>query len=177
MYPETQAESILLDAQKFMERALQDLASARDASGMDIWGVGGSFADMAERSSLSSAQNHASQVEMLVSQAKRTQPKVGNIGPMKIAGGHVMSDIIFDNIFSDMAMHDEIKQSQFQVQNAAKKLDAEVQAARQREGGIKTELEGAARRLEEARKKLEGVRRETFNKVAGGLPAYSEVSS
>lgn len=84
-----------------------------------------------------------------------------------------MSDIIFDNIFSDMAFHDKIKASQVDVNNFAVRLNGEVQAAKQRQAMAKGELDRAANDLGQARKELERVRTETFEKVASGLPPYS----
>ena len=82
------------------------------------------MADMMERNALVNAQGNASQVEMLVSQATRASPQVQPIGRIDIARGSVafsscflllisasyflsslISDVFFDNIFTDMAFH------------------------------------------------------------------------
>ncbi|KZP19839.1 hypothetical protein FIBSPDRAFT_827660 [Athelia psychrophila] len=171
---EGQALAILLDAEKFMHRGLSDMSEASTASNWDVWGVGGNMADVAERGALSKAECHVSQVEMLVSQAQRVQPAVRGIGHVEIAAGHVMGDIIFDNVFSDLAMQDRIDESQQQLKKSSGRLNHEVQAAREREAIVRSELEGVKGRLEEARKKLESVRASTFERVAGGLPGYHE---
>ena len=89
------------------------------------------MADMMERNALVNAQGNASQVEILVSQAMRASPPprgVQPIGRLDIARGFVascilflfpflliptlsfpysslLSDVFFDNIFTDMAFH------------------------------------------------------------------------
>jgi hypothetical protein len=84
------------------------------------------MADMMERNALVNAQGNASQVEILVNQAMRASPPprgVQPIGRIDIARGFVaififiyivlisfphsslLSDVFFDNIFTDMAFH------------------------------------------------------------------------
>jgi hypothetical protein len=83
---ENQAKAILLDASKFLQRAVGDIRSALDSNQMDCFGFGDSFAAMSENSSLSACQSHVSQVEMLVSQANRVQPAIPpHIGGMEVA--------------------------------------------------------------------------------------------
>lgn len=48
------------------------------------------IADMMERNALVNAQGHASQVEMLVSQAIRASPRVQPLGRLDIARGSVL---------------------------------------------------------------------------------------
>lgn len=88
-----------------------------------MWGVGGAGADMMERSSMNSAQGLASQVDMLINQARRFLPEIRQFPQLQIAKACVrsatlvvfvladipfirsMTDIYFDNIFSDMKAH------------------------------------------------------------------------
>ncbi|KAF7971616.1 hypothetical protein HWV62_20718 [Athelia sp. TMB] len=165
---ESQVVSLLFEAQQIMKRALADMANAHSMSTYDVWG-GGVMADMAERDSLSRAESHTSQVSMLVNQARRVQPAVRDIGGVEIAHGNVMGDIMFDNIFNDLAMHDKIKQSQAQLQRTSGNLDMEVVAAREREAAVKAELDGVGRRLEQARQYLQNVRARAFERVAGAM--------
>ena len=94
------------------------------------------MADMMERNALVNAQGNASQVEMLVTQAIRASPRVQPIGRIDIARGSVvfsscffiyftnfnlfsfpysslLSDVFFDNIFTDMAFHSNYRSSFF----------------------------------------------------------------
>jgi len=77
---------------------------------------GGAMTDMMERNVLSSAEGYASQAQILVQQAMMASPQVQPIGEISIAHGSIMSDVIFDNIFTDMAFHDKIKASARNVQ-------------------------------------------------------------
>ncbi|KAL3425567.1 hypothetical protein PVAG01_02358 [Phlyctema vagabunda] len=169
---ESQVQGLLIDAQKFLDRAEKDVHDALSASDMDLWGVGGSFADMQERSALSSAQNHCSQVEMLISQARRLSPHVRDFPPINIAKGNFMSDIVFDNIFSDMAFHDKIEDSRMQIMGAKRELKTEVITAGQRRDAVKQEVDGKGAVLGSKRRELQDVRAAAFERIAGGLPAY-----
>ncbi|KAM3080840.1 hypothetical protein ACMFMG_004796 [Clarireedia jacksonii] len=158
---ETQVREVLGDAELFMGRCVRNLEDALRASTMDAWGIGGSFADMNERSALAQAQTHASQVEMLLSQARRMQPIIQPLGPMNIAQGNLMSDIIFDN------------DSNAQVLGAAVRLRHEVQNCEERLGRLKVEAKQKKLVLEEKRRELQDERRGVFERVAGDLPHYS----
>jgi hypothetical protein len=170
---EAQAREVLGDAELFMGRCIRNIEDALHASTMDAWGIGGSFADMNERSALAQAQSHASQVEMLVSQARRMQPIIQALGPLNIAQGNLMSDIIFDNVFSDMAFHDKINDSKAQVLGAAARLRHEVQHSEERLGRLKAEVKEKKLALEEKRRELQDERRSVFERISSDLPSYS----
>lgn len=104
---EIQAVKCLTDATRFMSQALFSLDDARSHSRIDMLG-GGTLTDMMERDALSRAQTATDKAKMLVSQAQRLSPDVQSLGDTNIPHGHVMSDIMFDNIFSDRAQHDRI---------------------------------------------------------------------
>ena len=171
---ENQVHAILLDADKFLQRAIADINEALEASDYDVWGVGGQWADVAERSALGKAQAHASQVEMLISQAQRIQPAVDAIGPMSIAQGNFMSDIMFDNIFSDLAFHDKIQASMVGLQRAQRALKVQISAAGERKARAQSEVDQAKQLLDTRRKELQDMRALAFERVAagGGLPGY-----
>lgn len=128
---------------------------------------------MVERNALSNAQFYASQVEMLVIQARRISPSIEPLGKLEIAKGSLMSDVIFDNIFTDMAFHEKIKGSENDLNIYKQALDVQLRAVIERERGLKVELNMATERLEAARKELQIVRERAFEHVAGGLPDYS----
>lgn len=167
---EKQALAILNDTHKFLQRALSDMNEALDASEMDVWGVGGSFADMAERSALSRAQSHVSQVEMLYAQAQRTQPLITPLPHMEVAMDNMMSDVIFDNVFSDMHFHRKIEASNNQMLAVKKVLDIQIQLAKERVTKAQSEVDGVKRVLEGLRSELQAIRAAAFEKIAGGAP-------
>ncbi|KAL8963434.1 MAG: hypothetical protein Q9193_000304 [Seirophora villosa] len=169
---EAQAVRCLQDADKFMAQALHSLTEARSHSRMDMFG-GGTLTDMMERNALTRAQGATDKVQMLVSQAQRLSPDMQGLGNIEIAHGHVMSDIMFDNIFTDMAQHDRIKDSQAQAQREARNLKDLLARAQQRSGQLLQGANAALARLEASRKELQQVRQDTFERVARP-PAYDE---
>ena len=170
---EQQALKCLIEADKFMRGALHSLAEARDHSTMDLWG-GGTITDMMERNALSQAKNATDKVGMLVSQAQRLSPDIQGLGQMHIAQGH-LSDVYFDNIFSDMAMHDEIKKSQAQCEREARNLRQLVEGTRQKEAYFRGEAGQAQERLEWARRELQRVRQEAFQRFVAPPPGYDQM--
>lgn len=172
---ENQALSILLDADKFMQRAIVDLGQANKANNATGYGmviVNTDMARVTERNSLSKAECHLSQVEMLVSQAQRAQPAVKEIGNVELKAGQMLGNVIFNDGWNELYVLEEIEKGQKQLKQASDKLKAEVQAARKREDSVKLELAGVKGRLDEARMNLERVRAGTFESIAGGLPSY-----
>ena len=168
---EKQALNILLDADKFLKRALNDLREAIDASTADLWGVGGTFVEMAESSALTRAQSHVSQVEMLISQAQRIQPAVCHIGGMQIAQQNFMTDVLFDNVFTDLNMRDKIRDSQNQLLQGQRRLVEELYAANARQKRAQEEVDQSKKVLDEKRKELQQIRSATFDRIAGEFPA------
>ncbi|EON63221.1 hypothetical protein W97_02448 [Coniosporium apollinis CBS 100218] len=174
---EAQAVSCLADARGALRVALANTQAALHYSSMDVWGVGGGFGDMAERSALAKAQSAVQQVMMLIDQARRMDPQIQSIGPMNVAQGNILSDVLFDNVFSDMRFHQKIEDSNRELQRAEQNLAAQQNAANHRLDALKEEMAAASRNLEAARIELQRVRMEAFEKVAAQNmpppPAYS----
>jgi hypothetical protein len=165
---ESQVVQLLSDADKRMILARRKVDEALIYSGADIWGFGGPLADLYERDYLSQAQSHASNVEMLVDMARRSQPLVQPLGRTEIARGNFVSDVLFDNVFSDLTFHDKIKASEVELKRAHRGLLSQLKEAQERLVRDKGEVRVAEERLQEARKSLERVRMETFRRVAAG---------
>jgi ABC-type phosphate transport system auxiliary subunit len=149
-----------------MNLAIRDIISARDASGLDCWGVGGVWTEMSENNSLVSYEEHVRQVEMLIMQAQRIQPAVRNIGDMRVAQMNFMTNVVFDNIFSDLQLRDRIKQSQAQLKMAQANLVAELQTSKERMTMIQTELNEAKAVLDQKRVELQQIRTVAFERLA-----------
>ncbi|KAL8655962.1 MAG: hypothetical protein Q9210_000559 [Variospora velana] len=167
-----QAVKCLHDADRFMNDALRALDDARSHSQMDMFG-GGTLTDMMEREALSRAQHATDKVKMLVAQAQRLAPDIQGLGNIDISHGHAMSDIMFDNIFTDMAQHDRIKDCQAQAQREAQNLKDILAQAQQRSGHLLHEANAALARLETSRKELQQIRQDTFGRVARP-PTYDQ---
>ncbi|PMD29390.1 hypothetical protein L207DRAFT_520911 [Hyaloscypha variabilis F] len=163
---EKQAHAILVDADRFLNDAIRDIIGARDASTWDCWGGGGAFTEMAENNSLVSCESHVRQVEMLIMQAQRIQPAVRNLGDMRVAQMNFMTNVVFDNIFSDLDLRDRIKQSQAQLKMAQANLTAELQAARDRTNVAQAEVDEAKSVVDQKRLELQQVRSAAFERLA-----------
>jgi len=171
---ENHTKAILLDADKFLKRAIDDIEHAMSASMADLWGVGGKAAEMAENSALSRAQSHCSQVEMLMGQANRLQPAINHIGEIEIAQQHFLGDVLFDNIFSDLSMRDKIKTSRAQLHAAQRGLTAELNKSEERVKKARAETQLAKMVLDEKRGELQRVRAAVFDRLSGGEGMSSE---
>ncbi|KAI4288877.1 MAG: hypothetical protein L6R35_001857 [Caloplaca aegaea] len=162
---EAQAVKCLHDADRFMNEALRAFDDARNYSRVDMFG-GGTLTDIMERRALSRAQSAADKVKMMVAEAQRLVSDIQDLGNIDIPHGHIMSDIIFDNIFTDMAQHDRIKNSQAQAQREARNLKDLLGRTQQRSGHLLQEANAASARLETSRKELQQIRQDTFERVA-----------
>lgn len=173
---ESNVLSILQNASTVMNQCVATLDDALQSSTMDAWGIGGGFVDMAERSSLAQAQSLSSQVAMLVSQARQMQPAVQPLGPMNIAQGNLMSDVIFDNMFSDLKFQGKIKESKRQVITARSRLIQETKHSSERLTNLRGEVEEKKQILETKRKDLQDERAALFEKVvaSGGISESSQ---
>lgn len=78
---------------------------------------------------------------------------------------------MFDNIFTDMAQHDRIQQSEQQMQAAIHDLQTQLGEQQNRTQGAEGQLRDATGNLEGARKELQRIRAQAFNNVgASGAP-------
>lgn len=84
-----------------------------------------------------------------------------------------MSNVVFDNIFSDIHMRDRIQESLKQLQAARTALQRELGASDRRRDGIKMELNALQAVLDRRRRELQECRKRAFESIAG-LPEYSE---
>ncbi|KAK3721762.1 hypothetical protein LTR37_002927 [Vermiconidia calcicola] len=160
------ATECLQRASASLSRALREMDSARSSSNMDRFG-GGTIADMMERSALSSAQANLTECNRAVDEARRSQPAVPALSGVSIDHGHMLSDVLFDSFFADMAQHDRIKDSQAQMQRAMEQLQKTISEQNQRVQGAQEQRWQAARQLEDARAQLQGIRSEAFKHLAG----------
>lgn len=161
---EEQVVKILGAAQQKMRNASEQLASARSSSQMDMFSSGVMF-DMMERHALGRAVTELSECNILIMQAQRFSPEVSPLPPVQIASGHLMSDVLFDNPFTDMMFHERIKQSQVEQGRAAWALDQQVGMAQARAVALSQRVSRASDALERARLALQKAREEAFVKV------------
>ncbi|KAF5325950.1 hypothetical protein D9611_001010 [Ephemerocybe angulata] len=167
---ETQAAELLARAVVSMDKCQASVKEALSYSRYDMWSSGGGVADMMERNALTNATAQADQAQNFVEQARRINPVVQSVGHVNIASGSLMSDVFFDNIFTDMAFHDKIKKSAAQVLLTNNRLKQERDAALQRADVAGRTLVQASQKLEDRRKELFYLRKALFESVASHVP-------
>ena len=167
------AENAALEALRRVEDRMQAASVAMEdalqSSRLDMIGMGGSFADMMERDALSKAAVAVSESLRHMDQARHLQPAITHLREVHIDMGHVMSDVMFDNIFSDMSQHDRIHDSNNQLLQAVEQLKGQIQLQIQRAKGAAEALKMARASMEEARVELQNIRAEAFERFAGGV--------
>lgn len=124
------------------------------------------MSDMMERSALARAEVSISEVKMLIEQARRFSPELRQLPPVQIAHGNIMSDVMFDNVFTDMQFHEKIKNSQLQVERASQDLNQQVTNAEQRYNDTRKQLDQRIKDLGNARVALQQVRQDVFSRTA-----------
>lgn len=70
---EQQVRSILGEADQYLRNAIMSIQDAENSATADVWGVGGTFAEVTESNALSRCEQLVSQVQMLINQAQRMQ--------------------------------------------------------------------------------------------------------
>lgn len=172
---EGQVVSIMFKAQKQLNAALMSMDDALHASRADMFG-GGTFADMMERNALSNAEMHVNQARELVGQARRISPHVHDLPPVTIKQGNLLGDVFFDNVFSDMAFHEKIHQSNLEVNKCAQALSTDLSAAQLRhsQSSRETDRKGAA--VQEARLQLQKAREAAFESISAHALSSSSVA-
>ncbi|KAJ7153434.1 hypothetical protein C8R43DRAFT_885487 [Mycena crocata] len=167
---ESQAVNLLKLANSTLIQCSSKMQEALSYSQFDMFG-GGGVADMMERNALSAAEGLSNQAATLVQQAMFASPQVQPIGEVRIAHGSIISDVLFDNIFTDMAFHGS--QSLPQISSTEKlirNLTNQLAAAKARTAAIGEDLRSAADDLTRARGALDSFRRSVFDSLSGNIP-------
>ncbi|KAK3312189.1 hypothetical protein B0H66DRAFT_486442 [Apodospora peruviana] len=163
---EQHAVRLLMEAQYRMRSALGAVDEALSHSRMDMFG-GGTFTDMMERNALHRAETETMGARMLVLQAQKFAPPgaIPELPPVEINHGNIMRDVFFDNVFTDMQFHEEIKASRWRVEQAARALDATVARAQERNKDLGDELRQRESGVQAMRAALQKAREEAFRSV------------
>ncbi|KAI1469672.1 uncharacterized protein F4812DRAFT_298205 [Daldinia caldariorum] len=166
---------LLTEAQERVYKALNYTEEALSHSRMDMFG-GGTLSDMMERNALDKAESQLGQMLSLVRQAQRASQKVQDLPAVGIAQGSLLGDVFFDNIFSDMAFHDKIKDSRAGLYRARDSLRHQLTLAKARHQDAEQDLILHTESLKRAREELQNARQAIFERVAYGHlddPAYA----
>ena len=174
---EKQVAGILEEAHKFITNALIDVEDARSTAKADAFGFGGSFMEMHEFNAISRVQQHMGQAEMLLSNARSIQPLVGDIGRTVHAQNNFVTDVLFDNVFSDMNKYDKIKESKASIEKAQFNLKAIITASNERLQSARSEARRAKEDVDAKRSELQEFRANAYREIAGGNAGQQEVGS
>ncbi|KAJ8113314.1 hypothetical protein OPT61_g4520 [Boeremia exigua] len=159
-----------------LSEARRHLDDAHSMSQWDMFG-GGTMASMQKRSHLERAESSIQQVRMLQQQIQHVAPHLPSLGQLNIASGSIWGDVVFDNIFSDMEMHDKIKDSEAQVDKAGHKCGDMVRESEQREQRLLGDVQNANRQLKDARIELQNARETAFKGVLEGHGGVQQQTS
>ncbi|KAJ6438260.1 alpha-L-fucosidase [Purpureocillium lavendulum] len=170
---EAAAARLLANGDALMRQGLQQIATALSYSRVDMFG-GGGFADMMERNALADADRSVMMARLQVSRAQKASPHVKELPGVNINHGHIFADVFFDNIFTDMAFHEEIKRGQAEMLRCANALRLELGAAQTRRDRFQGELARHEADLKECRIVLQEERRRVFDAVAALPPPPDE---
>lgn len=165
---ERQALGVLSTATTSLKKAYNDIQAAYRRSQRDVYLGGGAFTDMMERDALAQSQNNLTTCLRHMDNARRLQPAIRELSDITIDQGHLFSDVLFDNIFSDLAQHDRIKASEAQMRAAGQQLEYQVEEQRGRVRDAEKAVGRAADELEAARQELQRCRAEVFERVGNG---------
>jgi hypothetical protein len=171
---EDQVINLLTRATRAMYSAHQSVQEALSHSRMDMFG-GGTLSDMMERNALNRADMATAEVYRCAEQAQSLSPHVEPLPGVSIAQGSLMSDVLFDNLLTDMNFHNKIKSTEMELDRAAQKLHAIKAAAEQRRSELQQYMGQASGRLSSKRQQLQKVREGIFERMANEVapPAYS----
>ncbi|KAF2852571.1 hypothetical protein T440DRAFT_466705 [Plenodomus tracheiphilus IPT5] len=142
------------------------LDSAYGMSQYDMFG-GGQMASMQKRNYLERAESSIQQVRMLQSQIQQVAPDIPDIGRIVIDIGSIWSDVVFDNIFSDMQMHDQIKEGMAHVDQAGHRCGEIIKGRELVVGRLEGDVKRAQEDLREKRMELQKAREHAFTRVTG----------
>ncbi|GAB1309873.1 hypothetical protein MFIFM68171_00083 [Madurella fahalii] len=162
---ENHALKLLREGQGRMRSALQCMEQALTASRGDMFTDGG-FADAMERNALHRAESEVMTARMLVLQAQRMSPAVRDLPEVRIDQGNVVRDIFFDNIFTDYAFHQKIKESRESVRRCAAAMDGLEAEAQVRFHQTEDERKRKEAEMHAARVALQRERGSAFEAVA-----------
>ncbi|RMZ68576.1 Elongation factor 2 [Pyrenophora seminiperda CCB06] len=149
-----------------LSEARQSLDGAYGMSQYDMFG-GGTMASMQKRNFLERAESSLQQVRMLQSQVKQVAPKIPALGQLNIAVGSIWSDVVFDNIFTDMQMHDEVKRAIVKVDRAGNRCGEIIRQKEQEEKSLQRDVSEAQSNLQQARQVLQWARESAFRTISG----------
>ncbi|KAH7110324.1 hypothetical protein B0J11DRAFT_206431 [Dendryphion nanum] len=151
-----------------LEETRQNLVEAHNYSSLDMFGVADTYSAHKKRNFLEKAESSISSVRMLQEQIRAINPNVAELGNVNIASGSIWGDVVFDNLFSDMNMHEKIKESEEELKKAIAKQKENRKLADQRAAEVEKSFREQSEMLRARRSELQSAREEAFRRVGGG---------
>lgn len=166
---EKKALGLLRQAEHYLTSAQRDIQSALNSNMADMF-IGGTWAKISEQSALARAQQNVGFVQMLMNQAQQLHPDVQHPGDAMIANFSFWSNVVFDNIFTDMDLRQRMHSSETQLQRLNTNLQGEVRAANERITMKEAEVNTLKEVVNGKRGELQKLREEIFDAIVRGLP-------
>lgn len=151
-----------LEITKQVENALQN--ASRNGT-LDTFGIGGIWAELAERDHLMRAQGLASQVDRLIKQGQALTPEVRGLQMPQIVSPEWLN-VVFDNLYTDLLFQRKINESLNSVLQFKNNLILYCRMFGSSVEGSKSDVNDAANFLRSKRRGLIAVRREILTQVA-----------
>lgn len=165
---EKKALDLLFWAKSEFNVALHAGKSAQNASRFDMAG-GGALTDLAERRELKKTQEHVNKAQQFLREARDLSKSgcIQQLSDTKVADGHVVGDVLFDNIFSDYSFHQNIKESMAEIREVADRVKSIIKDQTVAVTSLEDESKAAKAQVAAARNELRKERMAIFERVAG----------
>lgn len=161
---EIEASQLLKEAAKELDLALRSMSSAHDLSRADMFG-GGTLTSMAKRSDMDDARGHSDRAARAISQALERSDHVRTSKGVQIDKGHGVGDVLFDSIFSDIAVHEQITQGEAKLREALTNIEKECRNAEERAERLKPQVEEKKKVRLDAKQDLQRYREAIFEEI------------
>lgn len=171
---EAHTAQFLGSAMHLIQKALMHIEQALSHSRMDMFG-GGAMSDYMERQQLAQAEAMIQQAQQQVMRARQASPDIPQLPPININQGHILTDVFFDNLYTDMMFHDEIKRGRMEVYRFAAALKEQFDAAEGRKGVLEGQMRQKESNLEASRRALQEERNRAFERFGSGRPVEEDL--
>jgi hypothetical protein len=167
---ETHVVNCLTDSRKLLERARRSVEDALRWSRVDIIG-GGTLSDLKERSALEDAAREIQAAFKVFDAAQQARPRLPSLPKVNIPTGNLLSDVFFDNVFTDLHFHDKIKQAGVELARCIFTIEDLLNKTRNTQTQLQNSWSAKIRDMKHARSELQNVRKMVFESVIHDEPA------
>ncbi|KAF5366731.1 hypothetical protein D9758_006567 [Tetrapyrgos nigripes] len=155
------AEQMVQFSLGYLNEALAESSSYND----DLYHSSGSYTEV--MSSLCSSAASASKAELLMVSARRANPEVQAIPPLRVYDISVLGGVFSDDLYIDAQAYSKVQENKEKLMRAQTLIVSEIKAAKRRAHRAGADLIEASEVLTDCRKELERFRRVTFEQVGG----------